>query len=191
MSLVFISTGGATYTEFWVEVLSTDPEGFGRKCAAIANKYGVGFEIDYEASSDPPLEALEKFIVAYRTYDPATAYDPGSTPLPQSFLTIDLGQGAQFMGAMANWVAQTAEADWAWARLFLEQRDEATQHRPRTGTRCTPHLGPRSKPGRRAQRRSALWGGSPLLAPLVAPQHTQCGPADQESDPPQAALDRL
>ena len=115
MSLVFISCGGATYTEFWEEVLSTDPEGFGRKCAAIANTYGVGFEIDFEASTDPPLEALERFIRAYRTYeDPtygsATAYNDGSlsAPLPQSFLTIDLGQGAQFMGVMANWVAQNA-----------------------------------------------------------------------------------
>ena len=77
----------------------------------------MGFEIDFEASTDPPLEALEKFIVAYRTYeDPnengqvLTAYNDGSlsTPLPQTFLTIDLGQGAQFMGVMANWVAQNA-----------------------------------------------------------------------------------
>ena len=115
MSLVFISVGGATYREDWETALATDAFGFGEKCAAIANHYGVGIEIDYEGSTDPYLTELEEFINGYRTYaDPnrgnqvLTAYDASSNPLPQSFLTIDLGQGAQFMGDVANWVAQNA-----------------------------------------------------------------------------------
>ena len=67
--------------------------------------YDVGIEIDYEESANPRLPELEHFI---RTYRSIYAFDPGTDPPPKSMLTIDIGQGAQFMGPIANWLALNA-----------------------------------------------------------------------------------
>ena len=102
MDLVFLSIGGATYTSFWEQVLVNNATAgdFAAKVAAIANELGVGIEIDYEESASPNLAGLEHFVKTYRSIIP---YDDMNWA-PQSFLTIDFGQGAQFMGPVANWV---------------------------------------------------------------------------------------
>lgn len=96
MSLVFVSIGGITYTESWEEVLVDVPtaENFAVKVADIAKLYNVGVEIDYEESADPHLVELEAFVRKYRELIPFEPADPS----PPSFLTLDFGQGAQFMG---------------------------------------------------------------------------------------------
>jgi len=101
---VFFSVGGITYTEDWEEALAENPVLLAQKCADIANKYGVGIEIDYEESSNPMLTELETFIRSYRDIIP---FNPTSGE-PASFLTLDFGQGAQFMGPTADWVARNA-----------------------------------------------------------------------------------
>ena len=102
MDLVFLSIGGATYNQYWEDVLiNNDTAGdFASKVASIASDLGVGIEIDYEESASPNLGGLEHFIKTYRSIIPYN--DTAWTP--QSFLTIDFGQGAQFMGPIANWV---------------------------------------------------------------------------------------
>ena len=102
MDLVFLSIGGATYTSFWEEVLADNATAgdFATKVAAIAQFYQVGIEIDYEQSSSPNLAGLEHFVKTYRRIIPFTDVDW----TPESFLTLDFGQGAQFMGPIANWV---------------------------------------------------------------------------------------
>lgn len=106
MDLVFLSIGGATYTSFWEEVLKTNAtaEDFATKVAAIAQFYQVGIEIDYEESSSPNLAGLEHFVKTYRSIIPYNH----TYWTPESFLTLDFGQGAQFMGPIANWVAKNA-----------------------------------------------------------------------------------
>lgn len=110
MDLVFVSIGGATYTDSWEEVLADDAtaEAFADKVVAIARKYNVGVEIDYEESADPLLGPLEAFVRRYRDPVVGIPFESGADPSPPSFLTIDFGQGAQFMGKTADWVARNA-----------------------------------------------------------------------------------
>ena len=105
MSLVFVSIGGATYKQDWEEVLAdtATAEDFAMKVADIAKLYNVGVEIDYGESANPRLTELEAFIRKYRESFKFTEY-----PSPPSFLTIDFGQGAQFVGPIANWSAYNA-----------------------------------------------------------------------------------
>ncbi|KAL3783387.1 hypothetical protein ACHAW5_004884 [Stephanodiscus triporus] len=106
MNLVFLSIGGVSYTSFWEEVLVNNATAgdFATKVAAIAQFYQVGIEIDYEESASPNLAGLEHFVKTYRSIIPYN--DTYWTPA--SFLTLDFGQGAQFMGPTANWVAKNA-----------------------------------------------------------------------------------
>ena len=73
-------------------------------------------------------------------------------------------------------MAQTAEADWAWARLFLEQRDEATQHRPARAP------APRPVPGARSQQGSAprAWQDSPTAGRPATSGEFRCAHAARQ-----------
>jgi hypothetical protein len=108
MNLVFVSIGGATYTASWEEALQINAteENFAKKVADNMTMYNVGVEIDYEESASPLLLQLETFIRKYRDMHPFEPWD--QNPSPPSFHTLDFGQGAQFMGPMANWVAHKA-----------------------------------------------------------------------------------
>lgn len=102
---VMLSIGGATYTTYWDQALSTNPTQLGLNAAAVAQSLGVGIEIDYENSSSPNLTGLQAFINAYRSQ---LAYDAtGSNQAAR--LTIDLGAGDQYLTALsreatANWL---------------------------------------------------------------------------------------
>ena len=67
--------------------------GLGLAAAEVALKFGVGIEIDYERNSDPNLEKLEEFILAYRSVHP---YDPDGIE-PAARLTIDLAAGGRYL----------------------------------------------------------------------------------------------
>ena len=106
--MVMFSIGGITYTEDWELALEENAAELGRQAARIAHEYGVGIEIDYEESSSPLLNELHVFITAYRNYihtDGSNTKYEASMTRPETVLTIDLGQGAQFMGKTANYVA--------------------------------------------------------------------------------------
>ena len=90
---VMMSIGGVTYTDAWDEALATDAIGLGLAAAEIAKNFGVGIEIDYERNTDPNLEMLEDFILAYRSVHP---YDPtGENHAAR--LTIDLAAGGRYL----------------------------------------------------------------------------------------------
>ena len=77
---VFFSIGGYAYMGDWGWLSSTSQAAAaGAKACEIAQKYGVGIEIDYEGGSDP-LAGLESFVGAFRT----------SCPMGKYALTIDL-----------------------------------------------------------------------------------------------------
>ena len=90
---VMMSIGGVTYTDAWDEALAIDATAFGLAAAEVALNFGVGIEIDYERNTDPNLEGLEDFILAYRSIHP---YDPkGENPAAR--LTIDLAAGGRYL----------------------------------------------------------------------------------------------
>ena len=183
MNLVFVSIGGATYTASWEEALQTNAtaENFAEKVADIATMYNVGVEIDYEESASPLLPQLEAFIRKYRDIHPFEPWD--QNPSPPSFLTLDFGQGAQFMGPIANWVAHNAfkplsgERLLSWANAMVSGGQESRvsdliarwgQHIYGYSTLQTFPIPPsylvggRWSSGRRAQE-SCIGPGSPTL----------------------------
>ena len=90
---VMMSIGGVTYTNAWDEALTLDAYGLGLAAAAVAEEFGVGIEIDYERNTDPNLEGLEEFILAYRSVHP---YDPSGAN-HAARLTIDLAAGGRYL----------------------------------------------------------------------------------------------
>lgn len=101
---VMLSVGGITYTDAWNAALAEDAAQFGRNAAAVAQRLGVGIEIDYEENSNPNLAALQTFIDAYRAVLP---YD-ASGANPAARLTIDLAAGDRWLIG----ITQKATADW-------------------------------------------------------------------------------
>ena len=104
---VMMSIGGITYTDFWDEALATYEDAYqlGLNAAAIAGRFGVGIEIDYEQNTNPNLDGLQKFIDAYRSVHP---YDPYGVN-PEARLTIDLAAGGRYLQdlnrhATINWL---------------------------------------------------------------------------------------
>lgn len=90
---VMMSIGGVTYTEYWNEALATDAWQLGLNAAAIAKRFGVGIEIDYEENTDPDTVGLQAFVHAYRSVHP---FDPtGANPAAR--LTIDLAAGGRYL----------------------------------------------------------------------------------------------
>jgi hypothetical protein len=101
---VMLSIGGITYTSYWDQALSTNGKQLGIYAAQLAQKLGVGIEIDYENNTSPNLTGLQNFITAYRSILP---YDStGANPAAR--LTIDLAAGDQYLVQLAA----TATANW-------------------------------------------------------------------------------
>jgi hypothetical protein len=100
--LVMLSIGGITYTSYWA--LAQNATQLGTYAAQLAQRPGVGIEIDYENNSGPNLTGLQAFINAYRAIDPYDA--TGNNPAAR--LTIDLAAGDQYLVPLAA----TATANW-------------------------------------------------------------------------------
>jgi hypothetical protein len=102
---VMLSIGGITYTADWDTALAQNPTQLGLDAAAVAQRLGVGIEIDYENSSSPNLTGLQSFVTAYRGQLPYDA--TGANPAAR--LTVDVGAGDRFLTvldryATANWL---------------------------------------------------------------------------------------
>jgi len=99
-----LSIGGITYVDAWDQALAQNATQMGLNAAAVAEEYGVGFEIDYEQNRKPKLDSLQRFITAYRSkipYDASGNYHPAR-------LTIDLAGGDRYLID----ICRKATADW-------------------------------------------------------------------------------
>jgi hypothetical protein len=101
---VMLSIGGITYTDAWNQALATNPTQFGLNAAEVAQRLGVGIEIDYEENMNPNLTGLQAFIDAYRSQLP---YDATGTN-HAARLTIDLAAGDRWLIPLTR----KATADW-------------------------------------------------------------------------------
>jgi hypothetical protein len=101
---VMLSIGGITYTDAWNAALAENATQFGFNAAAVAQRLGVGIEIDYEENSGPNLVGLQAFITAYRSVLP---YD-ASGANPAARLTIDLAAGDRWLIDLGR----KATTDW-------------------------------------------------------------------------------
>jgi len=100
-----LSIGGITYTDDWDAALtasSDSPEMLGRNAAEVAGDLGVGIEIDYENSSSPNIDALERFIFAYRSEH---EHDP-TGEIPAARLTIDVAAGDRWLIELNRYATQ-------------------------------------------------------------------------------------
>jgi hypothetical protein len=101
---VALSIGGITYTEAWNDALAANATQLGFNAAEVAQRLGVGIEIDYEENTTPNLEGLQSFIDAYRAVHP---YDASGVN-HAARLTIDLAAGDRWLIALTR----KATADW-------------------------------------------------------------------------------
>jgi hypothetical protein len=101
---VMLSIGGITYTSYWDQALATNGTQLGIYAAQLAQRLGVGIEIDYENNTSPNLTGLQNFITAYRSILPYDA--TGASPAAR--LTIDLAAGDQYLVPLAA----KAATDW-------------------------------------------------------------------------------
>jgi hypothetical protein len=101
---VMLSIGGITYTSYWDQALAANGTQLGIYAAQLAQRLGVGIEIDYENNTSPNLTALQAFINAYRSILPYDA--TGANPAAR--LTIDLAAGDQYLVPLAA----KATTDW-------------------------------------------------------------------------------
>lgn len=97
---VMVSIGGITYTSNWDSALASNPTQLGINAANLAKSLGVGVEIDYE-NGTPNTAGLTAFVNAYRSVNPVDM--TGANPAAR--LTVDLGAGDRYLGAMATWAA--------------------------------------------------------------------------------------
>lgn len=101
---VHLSIGGITYVDAWNQALATNPVQLGLNAAEVAQRLGVGIEIDYEENTNPNLVGLQAFIDAYRSVLP---YDASGNN-HAARLTIDLAAGDRWLIALTR----KATADW-------------------------------------------------------------------------------
>jgi hypothetical protein len=101
---VQLSIGGITYVDAWNQALATNPVQLGLNAAEVAQRMGVGIEIDYEENTNPNLVGLQAFIDAYRSVLP---YDASGNN-HAARLTIDLAAGDRWLIALCR----KATADW-------------------------------------------------------------------------------
>eukprot|EP01133_Synstelium_polycarpum_P006517 gene6517-7547_t len=101
---VMFSVGGESWSGEWDTALGKDPVTLGKNAAAIANEYGVGIEIDYEAENSTPI--LDKFVKAYRSVIP---FDNSSSATDSSLLTVDTGSGTGYLTSVSLWSATWLE----------------------------------------------------------------------------------
>jgi hypothetical protein len=119
---VMLSIGGITYTDAWDQALSQNATRLGLNAAAVANRLGVGVEIDYEQNRSPKLDSLQKFINAYRSQIP---YDASGNN-HAARLTIDLAAGDRWLidicrKATAEWLTTNPVLDYANAMVTARQ----------------------------------------------------------------------
>jgi hypothetical protein len=101
---VMLSIGGITYVSAWNQALASNPTQLGLNAAEVAERMGVGIEIDYEENKNPNLTGLQAFIDAYRSRLP---YDATGN-IAAARLTIDLAAGDRWLIALTR----KATADW-------------------------------------------------------------------------------
>jgi len=101
---VMLSIGGITYTDAWNAALAENPAQFARNAVAVAQRLGVGIEIDYEENTNPNLTALQTFIDTYRAALPYDATGANAA----ARLTIDVAAGDRWLIALNR----KATADW-------------------------------------------------------------------------------
>ncbi len=130
---VMLSIGGITYVDDWNTALATDPTQFGLNAAEVAQRLGVGIEIDYEENQNPDLVALQAFVDAYRSQLP---YDPtGQNHAAR--LTIDLAAGDRWL------IDITTKATTDWLNTANPVLDYAnamvTARQPRSASDAIGH----------------------------------------------------
>jgi hypothetical protein len=120
---VMLSLGGLSYIRDWDKTLAANPQQLAINCARLAQRLGVGIEIDYENDRSPNLSGLQKFIDAYRSILP---YDAAGVN-PAARLTIDLAPGDDYLGpltqyATSHWLTTVHPVlDYANAMVPLRQ----------------------------------------------------------------------
>src|SRR5678815_4575179 len=125
---VQLSIGGITYVDAWNQALATNPVQLGLNAAEVAQRMGVGIEIDYEENTNPNLTGLQSFINAYRSVHP---YDASGTN-HAARLTIDLAAGDRWLidltrKATADWLnTSTPVLDYANAMVPSRQPSSAS-----------------------------------------------------------------
>jgi hypothetical protein len=101
---VMLSIGGITYVDPWNQALAANATQLGLNAAEVAQRLGVGIEIDYEENRNPNLAGLQAFINAYRSVLPYDA--TGNNHAAR--LTIDLAAGDRWLID----ICRKATADW-------------------------------------------------------------------------------
>jgi len=101
---VMLSIGGITYVSAWNQALAENATQLGLNAAEVAQRLGVGIEIDYEENRTPNTAGLQAFITAYRSVLPYDA--TGNNPAAR--LTIDLAAGDRWLIGLAA----KATTDW-------------------------------------------------------------------------------
>jgi hypothetical protein len=120
---VMLSIGGITYVDGWNQALATNPTQFGLNAAEVAQRLGVGIEIDYEENMNPNITGLQAFIDAYRSVLPYDA--TGNNHAAR--LTIDLAAGDRWLipltrKATVDWLKTTTPVlDYANAMVPSKQ----------------------------------------------------------------------
>jgi hypothetical protein len=119
---VMLSIGGITYVDAWDQALAAGATQLGLNAAAVAQRLGVGVEIDYEQNRNPKLDSLQKFIDAYRSMNPYDA--TGNNHAAR--LTIDLAAGDRWLidlcrKATADWLS-TSNAVLDYANAMVPSR---------------------------------------------------------------------
>jgi len=126
---VIFSIGGESYSGDWDRALSSNAAQLARNAAAVANKFGVGIEIDYETDSGSSLNNLHTFVKQYRAVIP---FQAGDTPAPQSILTADLGAGTGYLSALSAkasaWVGSPQLVNWLNAMVSGDPNGDNTQY---------------------------------------------------------------
>ncbi len=155
---VMLSIGGITYVDAWNQALAANATQLGLNAAEVAQRMGVGIEIDYEANTNANLAGLQAFIDAYRSVLP---YDPsGSNPAAR--LTIDLAAGDRWLidltrKATGDWLdAASPLLDYANAMVPNRQPRNAAdatanwQEHVELGSRAASTSSPATSPPRNA-----------------------------------------
>ncbi len=129
---VMLSIGGITYVTNWNKALAkaADATQLGLNAAAVAQRLGVGIEIDYEENRNPNVAGLQAFIDAFRTVLPYDATGANHA----ARLTIDLAAGDRWLigltqKATADWLntTQPAVLDYANAMVPARQPRSASE----------------------------------------------------------------
>jgi len=126
---VIFSIGGISYSGDWDRALASNPSQLAKNAAAVANKFGVGIEIDYETDSAASLTQLDVFVKAYRQQIPFQAGDSPSAP---SILTVDVGAGTGYLTSLsakaASWVGSPQLINWINAMVSGDPNGDNTQY---------------------------------------------------------------